>query len=455
MRRVAITVGFAILVVLSACNTAENEADPETPDLIRNENALVKTLLHTEWVSIPSLMSMAYSDLRYSLIFVLDEKCSNSQESLQKLNDIDLCWGALMYKFLLEAGFHSPQQLLTMSLDDYRNTIIDLNTKNTGLSLTELQVKSNDRNLNIAYNWWFYKNNQTKQIIDGLNNVAGSHPSFDLKDNENKGMDVLRIVKADEAYVYLGVYHAMENDNQFKLYLAGSNDLKNWVKIAELGDRSHQGDIKKWGNGYLVANEQDPVQGSNNIQIRYYTSYANLIENNPANVKSIPQTFSTLAEGTPDIQKVEGSAPSDSYILVGYHYYENGVRDQLAFGILQNFSNWRTWKDVISNQNIQKMGFKGNIGGRNGFNHFGNFVIQEAQITSGDWGSWRFLFGNGAFYYQLQPVTPQRSISFANPGVAFIDSNTFVITSFMHSAGNKEGEKGELLYTVDFGIENL
>jgi hypothetical protein len=272
---------------------------------------------------------------------------------------------------------------------------------------------------------------------------------FTKKDNQNKGMDVLRIVKADEVYVYLGVYHAMENDNQFKLYLAGSNDLKSWTKITELGDRSHQGDIEKWGKGYLVANEQDPVQGSNNIQIRYYPSYSSLIANKPTSVKSIPQTFSTLAEGTPDIRKIEGNSPSDSHIFLAYHYYDNGIRDQLAVGILQNFSNWRTWKDVISNQNIQEMGFNGNIGGRSGFDHLGNYLIQEAQITPNDWGSWRFLFGDGAFYYLLQPVTPLKSISFANPGVALVDTNTFAITSFMHSAGNKNGERGELLYTID------
>lgn len=455
MSKIVVFLGIVILIFLSACKTAENEEDQENPDLIRNEHILAKTLLHTQLISIPSIMSMSYAEMRDSLISKLDEKSGNSVSFLQKLSDKELCQGALMYKFLLEAGVHSPQQLLTMTLDDFRNVVIEQNGKNTGISLSQLQAYGNNENLKIAYNWWFYNNVQIKQIIDKLNNVSGSNPTFDLKDSDKNGMDVLRIVKADEAYVYLGVYHSMSNENHFKLYLAGSNDLKNWIKITELGDRSHQGDIKKWGTGYLVVNEQDPVQGSNSIQIRYYSSYTNLIENKPANVKSIPQTFSTLAEGTPDIQMIEGSSPSDSHILLGYHFYDNGIRDQLAFGILQNFSNWRTWKDVISNQNIQEMGFSGNIGGRSGFNHFGNFVLQEAQINAGDWGSWRFLLGNGAFYYQLQPVTPKKSVSFANPGVAFIGSNSFAITGFMHSAGNKEGERGELLYTIDFGFENL
>ena len=453
MKKFAIIIGFAIITTMWACNTNETEEDQKPHDVISNEHILAKILLHTEWVSVPEVMSMPYTDLRKSLISALDEKCNNTLSSLQKLSDTELSWGTLMYRFLLEAGFRSPQQLILLTLDDLREIIIELNVKNTGLSLAQLQAKSNDRNLDIAYSWWFYQNEPTRNIIDKLNNVAESNPTFDLKDSENKGMDVLRIVKANEVYVYLGVYHAMETDNQFKLYLAGSNDLKNWVKITELGDRSHQGDIKKWGQGYLVANEQDTVQGSNNIQIRYYSSYADLIVNKSASMKSIPQTFSTLAEGTPDIRKIEGSSPTDSHILIGYHFYENGIRDQLAIGILQNFSKWRTWKDVISNHNIQEMGYAGNIGGRSGFNHLENYVLQEAQLTSGDWGSWRFLFGNGVFYYKLQPETPLKSISFANPGVSLVDNNTFAITSFMHSAGNKDGERGELLYTIDLNAK--
>ena len=250
MSKIVASLGIVILIFLSACKTAENEEDQEIPDLIRNEHILAKTLLHTQWISIPSIMSMSYAEMRNSLISKLDEKSGDSASSLQKLSDKDLCRGALMYKFLLEAEFRSPQQLLTMTLDDFQNAVIEQNGKNTGISLAQLQAYGKNENLKIAYNWWFYKNAQTKQIIDKLNNVSGSNPTFDLKDNDKNGMDVLRIVKADEAYVYLGVYYAMANENHFKLYLAGSNDLKNWVKITELSDRSHQGDIKKWGTGY-------------------------------------------------------------------------------------------------------------------------------------------------------------------------------------------------------------
>jgi len=50
MRRVAIVIGFAMVAILSACKNIENEEDQVTPDLIRNEHVLAKTLLHTECI---------------------------------------------------------------------------------------------------------------------------------------------------------------------------------------------------------------------------------------------------------------------------------------------------------------------------------------------------------------------------------------------------------------------
>lgn len=440
-----------IVLLLSVAGCSKEKAETSSPvTLPKNENILVKTLVHTEWSSVPMIMSMNYTDLRNALILNLESKCNNSLSSLQEMRDYDLAWGAMMYKFLLEAGLNNAKQLSSMTLEDYRNSIINLNATKTGSPVSQLQEKTNAKNLNIAYEWWFYQNSPTKLKIDKLNSITGSNPSFNIKDSKNFGMDVLRIVKADEAYRYLGVYHSTSGTDHFKLYLAGSNDLKSWTNITELGDRAHQGEIKKWGTGYIVANEQDVVQGSNNIQVRYYSSYANLIVNNSDFNKSISRSFSSLAEGTPDIQKIEGSSPSSSYILIGYHFYDNGIRDQQAFGILKDFTDWKTWKDEISNFNIQEMGFTGNIGGRSGFSQEGNYVLQEAQVTSGDWSSWRLLFGNGAFYYTLNPISSLGSKSFANPGIAMVEPNKFAVTSFMPSQGNHTDEKGELIYTIQF-----
>lgn len=447
MRKLLFAVA-AFVAILSGCSKGGSQEPVVrfTPD----EDIMVKTLLFTEWSSVSAIMSMHYADFRSTLIARLAERSKNSPASLEAMSDVDLSWGAMMHKFLLDAGAYSATQLSGMTLADCRNALIELNAAKTGSPLSQFHGNNNARNLNAAYGWWFVQNSTTKQLIDKLNNVAGNTPAFDLKDSRGSGMDVLRIVRADEAYTYLGVYHSMVSSNRFKLFLAGSNDLKTWTYLAELGDRAHQGDIEKWGSGYLVANEQDTVAGSNNVQIRYYASYANLLANNPSYKRSFVRSFAPTAEGTPDIRKLEGSGPADSYILIGFHYYENTVRDQQAFGILKNFSEWRTWRDEVSNFNIKEMGYWGNIGARSGFTRSGSYVLQEAQLVSGDWSSWRFLFGNGAFYYTLHPATALGSTSFANPGIAPIGPDKFAVTSFMPTQGNQAGERGELLYTVQF-----
>ena len=126
------------------------------------------------------------------------------------------------------------------------------------------------------------------------------------------------------------------------------------------------------------------------------------------------------------------------------------MQDQTAIGILYNFTSWRAWKDEISNYNISQMGFNGNFGDRGSFTHNGDFVLQEAQITANDWSSWRMLFGDGAFYTNVSPTTPAGSISYANPLISAIGTNNFVVTSFLPTEGNMNGERGELIYSIAF-----
>lgn len=451
MKKINCLIVFLFLLgTLQASNISGKIVEVNKMTMSEDESILAKTFLYTGWLSVPDIMSKPYTDLRNNLITQVKERCKDPLSAIQSLNDDDLSWGALMFKFLKTTGRDSLE-LSNMTLDDYRNTIIVLNNQNKNISISTLQSYSNAKNLNIAYQWWFEQNKSIQSKIDQLSSITSTNAIFDMKDNQSIGMDVLRIVEADESsYKYLGVYHSQVSSNHFVLRLAGSNDLRTWHYITNLGDRSHQGDIKKWGNGYLVANEQDPVEGSNNIRVRFFSSYANLIANQAANDKSIPNTFSSLAEGTPDIRTIIGSDPATSHIVIGFHYYDNGVHDQNAIGILYHFSNWRAWKDVISNYNIQLMGYNGNIGGRSSFSSNGNYVLQEAQITSNDWSSWRFLLGDGAFYYTLHPNTPKGSTSFANQGITSIGSDKFVVTSFMPTEGNQSGERGDLLYVVDF-----
>lgn len=447
---------FSVLILLfTGCSEKEDIdviSSPELKSVVSNENILAKTFLYTEWLSVSSLYSDSYSDIRNTMIVALNSRVNQTVSSLQAMDDDDLAWGALMYNFLLKSGTKTSTQLSSMSLDDLRNTIISLNQTKTSNSVSTLQGYGNDQNLNIAYKWWLYSNTTTKNMIDKLNAISSSTYSFDLKDSQSRTMEVLRTVKADETYTYLGVYHVMVSSNYYKLYLAGSNDLVTWTYLTQLGDRAHQGHIVKWNSGYLVANEQDVVEGYNNVQIRYYSSYSNLINNSPSYSKSISRSFSSSAEGTPDIRAISGSTPSSSYIVIGFHYYDtsNTGVDQQAIGILKDFSTWRAWTDDISNYNTKTMGCAGNIGARAGFTYNGNYVLQEAQLIKSDWSSWRLLFGDGAFYYQLSPVTPKGSVSFANPGIAPLGSNSFAVTTYLPTEGNQTGEMGQLLYQVQF-----
>jgi hypothetical protein len=420
----------------------------------QSEDILAHVFLYTGWLAIPDIMSRPYSDLRNTLIDCMDNRCNNSLTSIQGLGDEDLSWAALMYYFLKEKMDYTTTQLLNMSIEDYRNTIISHNSQHAPYTISQLQSFSNAKNLNIAYQWWFGSDSDFIEKFNALNNISGSNPQFDKKDSRGVNMNVMRITLAnDTTYKYLSVYHYQVGSNHFELALAGSNDLANWTFINILGDRSHQGDIKKWGDGYLLVNEQDPVEGSNNIRVRYYGNYLSLAANNASYDYSITRNFSTLAEGTPDIRAIEGNTPSNSQIVIGFHYYKNGVKDQLATGILYHFTNWRAWKNEISNYNISELGYAGNIGGRSAFTHHSNFVLQEAQQTADDWSSWRLLLGDGAFYSTLTPSTPKGSGSFANPGIADIGSGSFAVSAFLPTEGNQDGEKGELLYKVDFNEE--
>jgi hypothetical protein len=242
----------------------------------------------------------------------------------------------------------------------------------------------------------------------------------------------------------------MVSKNHFEMYLAGSNDLKKWIRITNLGNRSHQGDIKKWGTGYVIINEEDKVEGANNIRVRYYASYNKLCINAPEYSTGLARQFSKYAEGTPDIREIKGDSPENSHLLIGFHYFNKGDVDYQAIGILKNFTNWKAWKDDISNKNIIEMGFKGNIGARSSFKSFDKtFVLQEAQLEKHDFSKWRLLIGDGAFYTQLNLKTPKGATSFANPGVTEIGEEEFVITTFLPSEGNRRQEKGQLLYVSE------
>ncbi|RIA09305.1 hypothetical protein OE09_1134 [Flavobacteriaceae bacterium MAR_2010_72] len=413
-----------------------------------NEGLVVKTLLQNNWLGISDIANSTYSQLREALVTGISKRMATSETALIKLSDNQLSSIALAYRFLLESKTKSEEALKLMPFQDLKQAIVNCNTAHTTYSVSNLKHFSLDENLKIAYQWWLPKKHA--RLIAQINKVDAQNAYYKLKDDTNKIIEVLRVVQANEIeYKYLGVYHRMVGRNHFILFLAGSNDLKTWNFITELGDRSHQGDIKKWGSGYLLVNEEDKKEGSNNIRVRFYASYHDLCKNRPKYSKALARNFSKYAEGTPDIRKIEGDSPNNSTILLGFHYFNNGDVDYQAMGILKDFSHWKAWKDEISNKNIIDMGFKGNIGARSAFTVTGSdFVLLEAQGRKRDFSSWRLLLGDGAFYTTLNLKTPKNASSFANPGVSKIADNELAITTFLPTEGNSGGENGQLLYTI-------
>jgi hypothetical protein len=412
----------------------------------QNECVLVKTLMLNEWFSISEIHKGSYETFFNRLVSEIVDRTAIPKNKLFELSDEELSTIALTYRFLLNSKIKSMGELKSMSKQDLLQILIKINKEQIIKNNYKFEFSSMNENLKIAYQWWLPLKNAP--LILQINEIDINKSHFQVKDNYGFGTEVLRIVKADEAdYKYLGVYHSMLSKNHFELYLAGSNDLKTWMRITNLGNRSHQGDIKKWGTGYIIVNEEDKVEGANNIRVRYYASYNKLRINAPEYSTGLTRQFSKYAEGTPDIREIKGDLPENSHLLIGFHYFNKGDVDYQAIGILKNFTNWKAWKDDISNKNIIAMGFKGNIGARSSFKSFDEtFVLQEAQLEKHDFSKWRLLIGDGAYYTQLNLKTPKGAASFANPGITEIGKEEFVITTFLPSEGNRKQERGQLLY---------
>jgi hypothetical protein len=419
----------------------------------RNESILVKTLLLNKWLIVPQIYKSSYDTLRCKLISEIVDRTAIPEKKLIKLLDEELSSIALTYGFFLKAEIKTVKTLKLMSRQDLLQILIEINKKKTTYLTSYLKDFSMEENLRIAYQWWLPQKNAS--LIIQINEIVIDKSYFQVKDNHQRAIEVLKIVKADEDdFKYLGVYHSMVSKNHFKLYLAGSNDLKSWIRITSLGDRLHQGDIKKWGNGYLLVNEEDKKEGSNNIKVRFYESYKDLCANQSKNNISLSRTFSSFAEGTPDIREIYGKTPEDSHLLFGFHYFNNKDVDYQAIGILKDFKAWKAWKDIITDKNIIEMGFKGNIGGRYSFNNQGQtYVLQEAQIKKNDFSTWRLLIGTDAHFTKLNIKTPKGSTSFANPSITKIENEAFVISTFLPTEGNRKRENGQLIYTFKHNEE--
>ena len=414
----------------------------ETTDLKSEKDLLISILIHSKWSDFNSIIKLSTADLRAILISELNIRTNENINILSSNTNIELSTFCLIYTFLKTAAVRTESKLQEMFLIDLRNTLIIENEKHLNKNINTLQALTTKKLVQLGYSWYLPKTyNNFINFNFSQRSTKPSRSKFKLKDDLRRRMNVIKIVKTNEScphkYPYLGLYHVRVSEDNFNLQLAGSNDLFNWNFITEIDKNAHQGDIVKWNDGYLVAYEEDKIQGANNIALKYYTDYDSLISNHSTYDKHLNTSIHRFGvEGTPDIRNFSGDSPTNGNIQIGFHYYD-GTIDKLAMGVLQNGETWTAWKDALSEINLRDMNFKGNIGSRKGFQYQDELLtLQEARLVKGDWSTWKIMLGLNGYYTEVLISTPKGSKSFANPSITEIDTNKYAISLFLPTEGN-------------------
>ena len=418
----------------------------KSTSLKADRDLLISIIFHSKWIDFNSIIEMSNNQLKEFLKTELSKRTKETDYDLNSKTNLELSSFCLLYTFLKTATIRTESELKDMSFVELRNSLIIENTENLELNISTLQTLTTKKLIQLGYSWYLPKTYKSLINFD----VLGNSPSivcskFKLKDDLERPMSVIKIVKTNEdvhnSFLYLGVYHVTISKDNFNLQLAGSNDLFNWSFITEIDQNAHQGDIVKWNDGYLIAYEEDKIQGANNIALKYYANYDHLISNHSTFEKHLNTSIHGFGvEGTPDIRHFTGKNPANGSVLIGFHYH-NGTIDKIAMGVLQNGNNWTTWKDSLPENNLRDMNFKGNIGSRKGFKYRGNsLTLQEARFVKNDWSSWKIMLGLNGYYSEVLISTPKKSTSFANPSIIENENNKYVISLFVPTEGNHYSE---------------
>ena len=218
---------------------------------------------------------MSKNELKQLLVTELSKRTNENSYDLNSKTNIELSSFCLLYTFLKTAAIRTESELKDMSFANLRNSLIIENTKNLELNIPILQTLTTKKLVQLGHSWYLPKKYNTLININDFENSSSiEHSKFKLKDDLERQMNVLKIVKTNEDtlnnFLYLGIYHVAISKDNFNLQLAGSNDLFNWNFITEIDHNAHQGDIVKWNDGYLIAYEEDKIQGANNIALKYY-----------------------------------------------------------------------------------------------------------------------------------------------------------------------------------------
>jgi hypothetical protein len=265
---------------------------------------------------------------------------------------------------------------------------------------------------------------------------------YNLKDDKENVMDCLKIVQYSDD-LFVGVSHVY-NGSDFVLNVAISNDLINWEFKRQLAKKASQPCIyitkdKK----ILIAWEQEP---SNHLKVSLFTNLDELLAGKEERTIDIKQTFSALAEGTPNIY-----CDDNLSITIGFHYFNNGKSDRNAIGTLTDFNKWTAKKEPEIDKALIAFGNKGNIGDRDNFVYKeSEFIIIEAQEKFGDFGTWQcYLYHKGLKKAWLIPFkTHAGSKNFANPTISIMnlkERRILVLTAFIPSEKAGINENGEMI----------
>ena len=303
-----------------------------------------------------------------------------------------------------------------------------------------------------------YVQDNAQDIMGLLEDVtAASDYRYDAKDDKGSGLDGIKIIENPNGG-YLGVYHSFIGE-RVDVRLAASTDLINWTYVTTLEPDASQPTIAYHAptGGYLVAFEKHKA-GMGNVKFEYYSNIDNLFAANPSKTYDAPRTLSSLNEGTPNIYNINSDL---SEIVVGFHYYWQGIVDKVAKGWLTDLLGqdpmWITQAQTFYNGELQVKGVDGNIGDRDHGWLFGSeYNLQEGQLINGDWGSWRqWLYDYATYDFTLLDIkTHKGSTAFGNGTFTVLKcpngNNGVVVTYFLFSEGAASGEAGELIFYTEY-----
>jgi Ca2+-binding RTX toxin-like protein len=257
-----------------------------------------------------------------------------------------------------------------------------------------------------------------------------------LKDSAGKSMDGLEVQQESDGR-YVGVYHAMEGDDKFALYIAtSSNLLGGWTQQKKLnGTYMSQGALRRLYDGrYLLAFEaNDSSPHHPNIEVRLYDNLNTLLEDRPMRTFDTPWIPDTKAQGTPNFRWIQYDGNPDTMeIELGLHFFR-GDRDYNAIGTVTGFNQWNFHENTNLNQ-LLDVYTNGNMGDRTFMIYQGKpYTVVEAQTTPFDFLSFR-LYLYDELANTLTPLsipTPGENQGVGNVSVSAINDASGNMKLFM------------------------